>query len=175
MPEMPKDMPEMPEEMMRDMERAMEEAFKMMPPFPDMCVMDHMCGNRTNVEGMDIEFDCGDGRGGKDSDSESDSDDEDGNYIEMSEDGIYARMNDGRGMGMEYSNDDKGIYFETEMGPMRTETTFEDESMRMEADMGDGSRIQVEASDDGIRMVMMNAKALAASVLTASAMSMSLF
>jgi len=92
----------------------------------------------------------------------------------MNEDGVYARMNDGRGMGMEYSNDDEGIFFETEMGPMRTETVFEDDMMRMEADMGDGSRIQVEAGDDGVRMVMMNAKALAASVLTASAMTMSL-
>jgi len=126
---------------------------------------------------MEVEFDC-DGKGprdrrGDDSDSDSDSDD-DGNYIEMSEDGIYARMNDGRGMGMEYSNDDEGIFFETEMGPMRTETIFERDNMRMEADMGDGSRIQVEAGEDGVRMVMMNAKALAASVLTASAMTMSL-
>jgi hypothetical protein len=127
---------------------------------------------------MDVEFVC-DGSGprsgrGDDSDSDSDSDDDESNYIEMNKDGVYARMNDGRGMGMEYSNDDEGIFFETEMGPMRTETIFEGDNMRMEADMGDGSRIQVEAGDDGVRMVMMNAKALAASVVTASAITMSL-
>ena len=120
----------------------------------------------------------GDDRKGRDGDDREGGDDEYGpndNYIEMGEDGIYARMNDGRGMGFEYSNDDEGIYFQQEMGPMKMEMEMERDDIEVRLDDGQGSRYQMEAGDDGVRLVMMNAKALAASLVTASAMSMSLF
>ena len=78
-------------------------------------------------------------------------------------------------MGFEYANDDEGIEFEAGMGPMSMEFEMERDEAELRIDDGEGGRIQIEAGDDGVRLVMMNAKTLAASLVAASAMSMSLF
>ena len=100
---------EMPDGMMEDMERMMRDAIENMPPIPNMCVADYKCGQSEKVMGgefmlgcngmgMKEEWEGGDDRDRKGGDEYGPND----NYIEIGRN-IKGRMNDGRGMGFEFS------------------------------------------------------------------------
>lgn len=137
---------------------------------------------------MDFEIDCDDGgRSAGPSDEggdrdggrrdRGDSDDDYGgsqNYIDIGDNGVRMSMNqDGMGASFEMGRD--GTFGSAEMGPMKMEMEMERDDMNMSLDDGNGGRIQVEAGEDGVRLVMLNAKALLASATTAAAVTMTLF
>ena len=137
---------------------------------------------------MDFTIDCDKGgrgspderemrdrRGRRGDDSDSDSDDDLGNnFIDIGDDGVAMAMNQG-GVGVNFEMGRDGTFGSAEMGPMKMEMEMERDDMNVNLDDGNGGRIQMEMGDDGVRIVMMNAKALLASATTAAAVTMTLF
>jgi len=66
-----------------------------------------------------------------------------------------------------------GNFAKVEAGPMRMEMEFED-GVKGKMRMGD-TRMRMEANDDGVRLVMENAKALLTSAATAAAMAVTMY
>lgn len=132
---------------------------------------------------MDFQVDCKDGgrSAPKEGGDKRRGDDDYGgskNYIDFrsggDKEGVAISMDQG-GMGMNFEMGRDGTFGSAEMGPMKMEMEMERDDMNVNIDTGEGGRIQMEMGNDGVRIVMMNAKALLASATTAAAVTMTLF
>lgn len=149
------------------------------PPIAPLCTRKDQCGQKQYVEEWGPEFivECDD-RDSKDDDDRRGGDKLGDNYIEMNKDGIRAGIKAGRDVEIDFDQNNRGdISVETETGPIRTRTKMERGDFDMEADVGDGMmKIMIEAGDNGnFKVVMLNAKALATTLISASAMCITLF
>ena len=114
------------------------------------------------------------GNGRKGDDRDSNDEDLGDNFLDIGENGVAMAVNQ-MGMGVNFEMGRDGTRGSAEMGPMRMEMEMERDEVEVKMDDGNGTKIMMEMGDDGVRIVMKNAKALLASATTAAAMTMTLF
>ena len=136
--------------------------------------MDFVVDCDKGGQGSPDQRDMKDRKGRRGDDSDSDDEDLGDNFIDIGDDGVAMAMNQG-GMGVEFEMGRDGTFGSAEMGPMRMEMEMERDELEVKMDDGNGGRIKMEMGDDGVRIVMMNAKVLLASATTAAAVTMTLF